>query len=305
MLAIGNTIIDTVLTMPAIPVDDKVWVDSKKKFVGGQGMNCAQDMALLGLNVSILTRVGDDDEGENAKKHFKKIGVDLQHCISVPNTLTMSACVTIATETNERSCLMHKDALMFEYNVAARVQAVVEMVESGKYDAVYTDGYQLDLVLPVAMAASRSGIPVLADIEEVDDDTRKLAELATELITPVKTICTLSGLADPGKAALALADRAGRTVVGTAGAEGSYAARHGDTEPCFVPAFSGCRPRDTVGAGDAYHAGFMAATHRGLGSLRDHMEFATRVAAALCETHGPVVSRENLKRYGLLPEATQ
>merc|ERR550537_1318312 len=62
VLAIGNTIIDTVLTMPSIPADDKVWIDSKKKFVGGQGMNCAQDMALLGIDVSILTRVGDDDD---------------------------------------------------------------------------------------------------------------------------------------------------------------------------------------------------------------------------------------------------
>ena len=62
-----------------------------------------------------------------------------------------------------------------------------------------------------------------------------------------------------------------------------------------------CQARDTVGAGDAYHAGFLAAVDRGVVDLVDCMGLATRVAAALCETPGPVVSSEALQRYGLLP----
>eukprot|EP00746_Dinoflagellata_sp_MGD_P016099 gnl/MRDRNA2_/MRDRNA2_136146_c0_seq1.p1 gnl/MRDRNA2_/MRDRNA2_136146_c0~~gnl/MRDRNA2_/MRDRNA2_136146_c0_seq1.p1 ORF type:complete len:343 (-),score=56.69 gnl/MRDRNA2_/MRDRNA2_136146_c0_seq1:49-1077(-) len=302
VLAIGNTIIDNVLTMPSMPVDDKVWIDSKKKYIGGQGMNCAQDMAQLGLDVSVLTRIGDDDEGENAIRQFLKLGINVDHCISVPKAFTMSAYVAIETETSRRTCLMHKDESMFEYDVTSRVQDAVQMVEAGRYDAVYTDGHQLELVLPVAHAAVRKGLPLLSDAEVLDDKTRELAQLATELVAPATIICTLSGLSDPAKAVLALADRVGKTVVATAGAEGSYAARYGDVEACFMPAWSECKPIDTVGAGDAYHAGFMAATHRGYADLRECMLFATRVAAALCETPGPVVSPENLERYGLLPE---
>lgn len=37
--------------------------------------------------------------------------------------------------------------------------------------------------------------------------------------------------------------------------------------------------------------------------LKGRMEFATTVAAALCETPGPVVSLESLARYGILPNA--
>merc|ERR550514_2240990 len=116
-------------------------------------MNAAQDMALLGMNVSVMTRVGDDGDGGLAERHFRKMGLDTTHCITVPGAQTMSACVTIETESQTRACLMHKDALMFDYDVSARVAVAIEMVRKGSFDAVYTDGYQLDLVLPVVKAA--------------------------------------------------------------------------------------------------------------------------------------------------------
>jgi len=230
------------------------------------------------------------------------MGIDVQHCISVPDAFTMSAYVTVETELESRCCLMHKDVKMFEYDTYAQIQAVIKMIKEGKYDAVYTDGYQLDLVLPVVRAANKAGVPILADVEALNPETRELAHRATELIAPLKTICTLSGLSTPAEAVLALADRPGRTVVGTAGKDGSYGARYGDTEASYVPAYAGCQAKDTVGAGDAYHAGSMAATARGYSTLDEQMKFATLVAAALCETPGPVVSRESLRRYGLLPE---
>ena len=48
VLAVGNTIIDTILRMEKVPTDGKVFVDSKQRFVGGQGANAARAMAQLG-----------------------------------------------------------------------------------------------------------------------------------------------------------------------------------------------------------------------------------------------------------------
>lgn len=297
VLAIGNTIIDTVLTMPAIPIDDKVWITSKNRYVGGQGANAAQGMSRLGLSVSFLTRIGDDDDGAMAHKRFKEMDLDTSHVIVVPGVQTMSACVTIGMSDQTRSCLMHRDEAMFGYDVKAHL----DKVNLDNYDAVYTDGHQMDLTLPIAAAAAARGLPVLADVEVLNDDTRALAELATELIAPWKMIEELAGASDPGTAALILADRPGRTVIATAGALGSYGAEHGCHAAVHVEADSNCQAIDTVGAGDAYHAGYLAAVARRVGGLKDCMTFATKVAAALCETPGPVVSHEALVRFGIFP----
>jgi len=295
VLAIGNTIIDTVMTMSSIPVDDKCWIDSKQTCVGGQCANAAQDMALMGLDVSFLTRVGKDSDGQMAIERFKSLGMDTSHCIVVPDALTMSACVTIATSVQQRACLMHKDAKMFVYDFTPDLRNI----DMSRFDAVYTDGIQLDLILPVVRRAAKQGLPIIVDIEVLDDDARELANLATDLITPADIMCTLSGKDDPAAAALFLANtREGRTAIATAGSDGSYGARHGDTEITRVFAEK-CDVRDTVGAGDAFHAGYVAGMDRGHKDLREVMLFASRVAAALCETPGPVVAAEALKRFGV------
>jgi len=299
VLAAGNTIIDTVMAMPQMPVDDKVFVDSKGRYVGGQGANAAQGMALLGLDVSFLTRVGDDIDGRFAKQHFEAVGLDTTHCFMVPGAATMSACVVVSTAVQQRSSLIHSDAKLFGLDLSARVDGV----DLRRYDTLYTDGHQMDLVLPLVRRAAQRGMPIVADLEVLTAATRELAALASELIAPARTLCALAGRGDPREAAVILAaGRPGLTVVATAGAEGSYGARHGGARSCYVPA-ARCNVTDTTGAGDAYHAGFLAAMARGrAGSLEEAMAFATRVAAALCETPGPVVTREALERFGLVPQ---
>eukprot|EP00931_Biecheleriopsis_adriatica_P011260 TRINITY_DN112337_c0_g1_i1.p1 TRINITY_DN112337_c0_g1~~TRINITY_DN112337_c0_g1_i1.p1 ORF type:complete len:328 (+),score=60.09 TRINITY_DN112337_c0_g1_i1:59-1042(+) len=291
VLAAGNTIIDNVLSMPSIPVDDKIWIDSKRTYIGGQGANAAQGMALLGLQVSFLTRVGDDLDGEKALHKFGSLGIKTNHCIVVPGVQTMSACVTVATQDQTRSCLMHKDSKMFEYNA----RPALAEIDLSQFDVMYTDGHQLDLVLPIAKEAHGRGLPVLADVEVLTDESRELATLASELVAPAVNICALAGIQDPAAAALALAQSKEEfVVVATAGKEGSYGAETGDDEATYVSA-ENCNVLDTTGAGDAYHAGFMATHGKGF-SLRERMAFATKVAAALCETPGPAVSKEALAR---------
>jgi len=295
VLAIGNTIIDTVLTMPRMPIDDKVWVESKKRFVGGQGANAAQDMAMLGLEVSFLTRLGDDDEGRLAQARFRELGLDLSHCIVAPGAATMSACVTIATETMQRSCLMHRDPKMFEVELEEKLRAV----ELSEFDAVYSDGFQLDLAMPVVEAAVKLGLPVIVDIEVIDDNTTALANLASHLVAPLESICKLAGTKDPFQAVRVVAKgkATGSTVIATDGANGSYGVESPESSSLHVSACD-CKVLDTVGAGDAYHAGYIhAMLEQGQRDLRERMSFATRVAAALVETPGPTVTPEALARW--------
>ncbi|CAE8700737.1 unnamed protein product [Polarella glacialis] len=299
VLAIGNTIIDTVLTMPRIPFDDKVWIDSRKRFVGGQGANAAQGMARLGLHLSWLSRLGADDDGLWAQNHFREQGMDTSHCMVVPNAQTMSACVTIGTDCMTRCCFMFKDRALFEYDISLHLSKI----DLSNFDVVYTDGHQMDLALPVVQMAFTRGLSIVADIEVLDEETRLLASLATDIIGPDHTIQELAGHSDTGRAAHFLADRPGKTVIATMGKNGSFGASHGHPSASFVQAHPECRAFDTLGAGDAYHAGYLAAMSRNMAQLTDRMSFATSVAAAVCETHGPVPSLEALERFGCLPAA--
>lgn len=288
---------DTVLTAEHIPVDDKVWIDFKQTFVGGQGANAAQSMQKLGLAVTFLTRLGSDDGGSLAKSHYQSLGIDTSHCISVMNSQTMSAFVLTSTRQQTRTCLMHKDPKLFE--CAAKHLANIEL---DRFDAVYTDGHQIDLTMPIVERAAKQGLHTIADVEVVDSDGRDLAKMVSHLIAPVQSIRELAGEEDIPKALQALASSsnfAGHTFIGTAGTDGSWGTQRGEKDVCHVPAHK-CEIKDTVGAGDAYHAGFIAALARGEPDLQAQMGFATRVAAALVETAGPVASREMLERWQVL-----
>ena len=298
VLAIGNTIMDTMLTVSHIPVDEKIHVETKKTYVGGQGANAAQALALLGAKVSFMTRVGDDAEGTTALTAYKKLGMDLTHVISVPGAHTSVAAVLVATDKEKhRSCLIYDDPRLLEPCSAAALQAAIQRLSSGDFQAVYTDGWQIDLALPIARAAKKLSIPILADVEVVNAETKELADLATVVIASVPIIKALAGKDDLRAAVLALANRPGRIVVATEGEKGSHGVAYFE-EIIHVPAMD-VDVHDTTGAGDSFHAGYLMAFLKGRG-VADCMSFATRVAAAKCETPGSSVTHEALERFGLL-----
>jgi len=306
VLAIGNTIIDMILTVPHIPIDEKIRVDTKQRYVGGQGANAAQAMAVLGLNVSFVSRIGDDADGGMARSAYQALGMDLTPIIVVPGAATSSAAVIVATgENKQRTILIYDDPALHAPRpaIAAALDDLARRVAAGEFSAVYTDGWQMDLALPIVRAAVAHKVPVVVDVEEITNETRALADLATILIANAPIIQALASSADDGDLRSAVASlaalRAGRTVVATIGPGGAYGAEHGSREVVHVPAVK-CDVRDTTGAGDSFHAGYVDALVRGL-SLREAITFATHVAAAKCETPGSAVTRASLELYGVLP----
>lgn len=114
----------------------------------------------------------------------------------------MSAVVTVATAVQRRVCLMHRsptsviacvrdrgccsDPNLFQ-DPSAAVNAAMEKLASGytiwmvyvqvdirascsEIDVVYTDGHSLDVVLPVVQSAAKSQIPIVADLEVLQNN---------------------------------------------------------------------------------------------------------------------------------------
>lgn len=56
--------------------------------LGGVGRNIAHNMALLGMNVSFLTALGDDHAALHLRSSLARLGIDLTYTLEVPNTPT-------------------------------------------------------------------------------------------------------------------------------------------------------------------------------------------------------------------------
>ncbi len=56
--------------------------------LGGVGRNIAHNMALLGMNVSFLTALGDDPSAQRIKSSCGELGIDLAYTLEVPHTPT-------------------------------------------------------------------------------------------------------------------------------------------------------------------------------------------------------------------------
>jgi sugar/nucleoside kinase (ribokinase family) len=97
---------------------------------------------------------------------------------------------------------------------------------------------------------------------------------------------------------LVLAAQARCAAVVTLGAEGAIAARNGCDEVIASPAFE-VVARDTTGAGDAFHAGFLMALIAGA-RLESALRTANAVAALNCEAlgaQGGLPDRRRLERF--------
>lgn len=276
-LVIGNSAADLAFTLSApVPTDGKVAADAFDAHPGGQAANVAATLALLGQGVRFLGAFGGDANGEASRKALRDLGVDTSLSPTVAGYAHPVAC--ILTSGGGRSVISHKDP-----RLAVSPETVTESLVGG-VRAVYTDGFEVPASLEAARLARRLGKTVFADMEAFLPGSLELAGLADCLIAPCGIIREMGENDDLGLA-LAHVVSMGRlkVAVATCGARGAWGIERGGSA-FMVPAHP-CRVADSTGAGDAYHAGYMAAWAGGA-DVEGAMRFAARLAAAKCGVAG-------------------
>lgn len=286
VLVIGNSIVDTLLQVPLIPIDDKIYASSKRLYAGGQGANATQAMALLGLKVFYAGRVGDDSEGELALKSLQAVGVDCAPSIVVKQVLTPTATVIVDTTNHQRTIIMYQDDRIDALKFKDLDQYLRQV------DLLYLDGFQIDEAIVAAQQARVLGLPVVSDMEVFDAKRAQLLPWVTHLVAPERVIREIVPEASNLSEALnTLSQRPSlMAVVATCGADGSYG-KEANQPLVHIPAIP-CQVKDSTGAGDAYHAGFVAGLLHGK-TLSACMQLGTQVAAIKCAIEGPRI-RENV-----------
>jgi sugar/nucleoside kinase (ribokinase family) len=251
-LCVGDIDVDLMVGVSHVPApDEKVNGRRLSLAPGGMMANAAVGIARLGLPVRLVGAVGDDHDGAFAVNAVAAEGVDVRFVARRPDTPTFM-CVVMIGPAGEKSLVrVSSDAYLPE--PADLTPAALEGV-----DHVHVTLGSPRLTEAALAAGTARGAVCSLDLEAADLPDEP-AILAAALARTDYLFMSRAGAA-AAQARLGATPRGRRVTITTLGADGATAQFDGRT--VSVPGFR-VAPADTTGAGDAFAAAFIYATHQG------------------------------------------
>jgi sugar/nucleoside kinase (ribokinase family) len=285
------------------------------KSSGGGAANVAKIAAMLGMNAAFSGCVGKDENAETFRQEMNEAGVSSVLAQSNEQTGVCFAC-----DVNGERRFAASPGAAHDLNEAHIDEDLISGAE-----VVVLDGYILDrqsLVQHILLLASRRGIPVALDVASVMQARSKAEEILTysrgfplfvfmnadEAITFFNTIRKTTDdefpVTEKEKEEMILRDVCPMlkiitegeifpVIVVKLGGRGAVVIAGGNVyrEETFT-----IIPRDTVGAGDAFCAAFVAAWIRGK-SLSECAVLGNKVAREILEVPGTHIKSGKLKSF--------
>lgn len=276
----GLNAVDHLIVVPVYPeFDTKLRLIEHKQSAGGQTATAMVALRRLGLNTAYAGRFGSDPEGQFGLDTLKADGVNVDFAEVVEAARNQIAFITIDARSGERTIVWDRDD-----RLAYRPEdAPVEFGPLGR--VLHLDAHDPPACVRVAKAARDNGTIVSADIDNVYEGLPELLPLIDIMIGSKEFPHRVTGITDERRALIEMHARFGCAVVGmTIGAAGAVVYCEGEfIESPGIPAPGGCR--DTTGAGDAFHGGFLYGFLTGE-DLETSLQFANAVAAIKCSALG-------------------
>ncbi|MBA2340796.1 MAG: hypothetical protein H0V88_10400 [Pyrinomonadaceae bacterium] len=276
----GLNAVDHLIVAPRYPAfDTKVRFTDYKLSAGGQTATAMTGLQRLGLKTAYAGRFGADDAGHYGLQTLVDEGVDARFAEVIEGARTQTAFIIIDAGTGERTILWDRD----ERLSYAEQDAPLELAARGR--VLHIDAHDPPACLALAREARRAGAIVSLDVDNLYKGLPELLPFVDLLVSSAEFPHRLVGIEDERAALREIRSRFGCPVVGmTRGVRGAILY----CEESFLesPAFSvpgGCR--DTTGAGDAFHAGFLYGLLAGE-ELEACLRTACAVAALKCRSLG-------------------
>lgn len=276
----GLNAVDHLVVVPEYPAfDSKIHLTEHVQTAGGQTATAMVTLQRLGLSTAYAGRFGSDAEGRFGLASLKEEGVDTKFAEVVEGGRNQIAFIIIDERNGERTIIWDRD----ERLAYKREEAPVEMARKGR--VLHLDAHDPPACAAMARAARDSGTIVSADIDNIYEGLPELLPLIDILISSTEFPSRLTGIRDARAALSEIKARYGSPIVGlTRGTSGALLLFDGhfiESSACRVP--GGCR--DTTGAGDAFHGGFLYGFLRGL-DLETALRVANATAALKCRSLG-------------------
>ena len=290
----GLNAVDHLIVVPEYPVFDmKMRLLEHKQSAGGQTASAMVALRRLGLKTAYAGRFGSDPEGLFGLQTLKDEDVNTDFAEIVEGARNQVAFITIDARSGERTIVWDRDDKL----AYSSEDAPAEFGALGK--VLHLDGHDPPACARVARVARETGTIVSADIDNVYEGLPELLPLIDIMIGSKEFPRRVTGILDAREALIELQQRYGCLLVGmTIGAAGAVVYCEGNfIESRGFESPGGCR--DTTGAGDAFHAGFLYGFLSGE-DLETSMKFGNAVAAMKCSALGArtaLPTKSELERF--------
>lgn len=276
----GVNAVDHLIVVPEYPdCDTNMRLIEYKQGAGGQTASAIATLQRLGMRTAYAGRFGTDAEGRFGFQSLKDEGVDVEFAEVIEGARTQIGYIIVEAKRGERTVLWNRD----ERLAYAAHEAPVEL--AGRARVLHVDAHDPLACARMAREARAAGTIVSADIDNVYEGLPELLPLIDVLISSKEFPRLLTGLTDVRAALTEIKSRYGCGLVGlTAGGNGTIV--YCDGEFLQSPAFAvpgGCR--DTTGAGDAFHGGFLYGLLQGK-EIETSLKIGCAVAALDCRGLG-------------------
>ena len=291
-VALGLNAIDHLIVVPNYPgFNSKVPLISHTLAPGGQCATAMVTLARLGMRASYIGKVGSDDFGRLQIRSLESEGVESTGVIVVQGAESQIAYIVVDQPSGERTVIWHRDdRLMIDAHEVDQAA-----VTSGR--ALLLDAHNVAASIAAARFARAAGIPTVLDIDNLYPGSEELLPLIDFLISSTSFPLRMTEEPDLRAALKKLKNITGSLfVAATLGRDGVLAYFQG--EYIHSPAFT-VECRDTTGAGDAFHGGFMYGLLAGL-SVEETLRFANAVAGLKCRAIGARTALPTLEEVNVL-----
>lgn len=275
VLVVGDANVDIIVPYPKFLNEERTRVEYPTPVLqgGGTSANTAVALSRLGIQTAFLGSIGEDQYGKYIREDFRREGVDMTWLIVEPDLNTVGV-FAFVDEFGERYLwgwprVDQAFKIIDESKVDFEKIKEMSWVHSSGMALVHDTSARTSMVR-IFKTAWEAGIPTSFDLNlRVDDgELDPSYEKVVREIISYSTYVLGSGkdefyyLGEKGKwlenAKAFVTDR--RTVIVRDGGEGSLGLSLEETQK--APAFR-VDVVDTVGAGDVYNAGFIAARLQG------------------------------------------
>ena len=280
ILCAGIIVLDEVFRVDEFPQPDgKVQANGFFVVNGGCAANAAVAIARLGGRAALAGPMGgpagEDDNGDRVLKALTREAVDCSFCQRIDGLSTALSAIFMNAR-GDRTIVTYRDE-----RIAATVPADAAAIVATA-DAVLVDNRYPDFVQPICAAARARGLPVVVDGDRPTVEDDPLFRLASHVIFSSECLRATTGLADLG-AGLQRIARNTEAFLAVSNGPDDIIYRDGGVLH-RVPVFK-IAAVDTLGAGDAFHGGFVLALAEGRREF-DAMRFGAAVAGIKCTRLG-------------------
>jgi sulfofructose kinase len=285
-VALGLNAVDHLIVVPHYPeFNSKIAFLSHTLAPGGQAATAMVTLARLGMRARYIGKVGADDMGRFQINSIVSEGVESSGVLVVEGAESQTAFIIIDEASGERTVLWNRDERL---NIRED-EVFRAMITAAR--ALHLDGYNVAASIAAARYAREAGVPTVLDIDQVYPGIEGLLPLIDFLISSSSFPERMTGEPELRSALKKLSEQTGSPfVAATMGEEGVLAYFRG--RYIHSPAFR-VECRDTTGAGDAFHGGFIYGLLAGF-SVEQTLKFANAVAALKCRAVGARTSLPRL-----------